>query len=133
MLARSDCFPQPCSSTSHMFYRENVTFKLLPINRFVSNTILMTWLVNWIPLRICVRAPHTQPCLEQQTILPAKNVFFPRATNVLSSKNLRGNTAKTNHAASRSFNYQITELIQDKHSENMLASLGSARERRMKF
>jgi len=62
-----------------------------------------------------------------------KNVFFPRATNVLSSKKLRGNTARTNHAASRSFNYQITELIQDKHSENMLASLGSARERRMKF
>ena len=27
MLARSDCFPQPCSSTSHMFYRENITFK----------------------------------------------------------------------------------------------------------
>ena len=49
-------WPQVC--------RVKITFTKLPTNRFVSTTKLsMKYVVNWIPLRICVRSRNTQPHL----------------------------------------------------------------------
>jgi len=49
-------WPQVC--------RVNITFTKLPTNPFVSTTKkLKKWIVNWIPLRICVRSRNTQPHL----------------------------------------------------------------------
>ena len=44
--------------------RVKITFTKLPTNRFVSKTKnTMKCVVNWIPLRICVRSRNTQPHL----------------------------------------------------------------------
>ena len=45
--------------------RVKTTFIVLPTNRFVSTSInSMKYVVNWIPLRICVRSRNTQPHLK---------------------------------------------------------------------
>ena len=48
-------------------YHVKITFTALPSNRFISTTKnLMKCVVNWIPLRICVRSRFTQPQLRVQ-------------------------------------------------------------------
>jgi len=56
-------FPQPFSSTGRrpQVCRIKITFTQLPTNRFVptgTTKISMKCVVNWIPLRICVRSPE---------------------------------------------------------------------------
>jgi len=55
-------WPQVC--------RVKITIKKLPTNRFVSTTKKsMKYVVNWIPLRICVRSRNTQPHLNFRIVL----------------------------------------------------------------
>ena len=60
------CFPQLCSSAGRRFAASTeITCTKLPTNRFISTIkISMKYVVNLIPLRICVRSRYTQPYLK---------------------------------------------------------------------
>jgi len=75
-LALGVCFAQPCSSAGRRFCRVNTTFTKLPTNRFVSTTKnSMKCVVNWIPLRICVRSRNTQPHLNASSRINFPTTF----------------------------------------------------------
>jgi len=65
-LSLGICFPQLCSSADRRFAASRSRLQKVPTNRFVSTTKLsMKYVVNWIPLRICVRSRNAQPHLKE--------------------------------------------------------------------
>jgi len=65
-LSLGVCFPQALLERWPQVFRVKITFTKLQTNRFVSTTkIPMKYVVNWIPLRICVRSRNTQPHLKR--------------------------------------------------------------------
>jgi len=69
-LALCVCFPQPCSSAGRLFAASRS--RLQYYRRIISFPQQKKWMkcvVNWIPLRICVRSRNTQPHLEMKCIV----------------------------------------------------------------
>jgi len=65
MLTLGVHLPQPCSSWPQLC-RDKITFTVLPTNCFVTTTTnSMTYVKNWIPLRICVGSRNAQPHLNK--------------------------------------------------------------------
>ena len=63
-LALCVCFPQPCSSAGRLFAASRSRLQYYRrIISFPQQKNSMKCVVNWIPLRICVRSRNTQPTM----------------------------------------------------------------------